>query len=461
MSLAIDGLVSGLDTTSLINSLMTIEATPQTLLKNRVTTTQSMITALQGLNSSVASLATLGKKTALPATADLFTATSSASSVTATAATGASAGQLDLKITATAKMQVTVSAAMTTWPASPAVMTIVGSDGTKTEITAASTSLADMATAINASAAGVNAVRVASGTDVGTGLPLYRLQLSSKESGAAGAFQVYRGTAAEVTASTATDLLSEAGAATVATATDASITLWAGTAAEQVVTSSTNSFTGILPGVDVTVSKVEADPVSISIVRDTAGVSKVASDLVASLAAVFTFIDAKSAVSTSTTSTGASKTTAGVFTGNSAVRDVRSQLTAAATAPVDGVSPSSIGITVTRYGTVEYDETKFAAALAADPAKTQAMLQTISSRLADAATSASDKYDGSLTTLITGQQSALRTIDDQIGEWDTRLTSRRSSLERVYSALEVQLSNLNAQSDWLTSQLSALTTSTG
>ena len=33
----VDGLVSGLDTTSLINSLMQVEAIPQTLLKNKVT----------------------------------------------------------------------------------------------------------------------------------------------------------------------------------------------------------------------------------------------------------------------------------------------------------------------------------------------------------------------------------------------------------------------------------------
>ena len=67
MSMAIDGLVSGLDTTSLINSLMQVDAVPQTLLKNKVTATQSMVTALQGLNSKVADLATLAGKTGRPA----------------------------------------------------------------------------------------------------------------------------------------------------------------------------------------------------------------------------------------------------------------------------------------------------------------------------------------------------------------------------------------------------------
>ena len=105
-SLAIDGLVSGLDTTTLINNLMAIESQPQTLLKSKVTTTQSLVSAFQSLNTSVASLAQFAKKTALPASIDLFTATATASSVTVSAGTGASPGQIDLSVTSVAKGQV-------------------------------------------------------------------------------------------------------------------------------------------------------------------------------------------------------------------------------------------------------------------------------------------------------------------------------------------------------------------
>ena len=458
-SLAIDGLVSGLDTTTLINQLMTIESQPQALLKAKVSTTQSLVSAFQSLNSSVASLATLAKKSALPASIDLFTASSSASSVTVTAATGASAGAIDLTVTAVAKAQVSVSAAMKTWPDSPATFTIVGADGTKTELTAASASLADIATAINSSSAGVKASRVAAGTEPGTGDQLYRLQLTSAKTGAGSAFQVFRGTSAEVTAGTATNALTEPGAATVTTASDASVTLWAGSAAEQVITSSTNSFADILPGVTVTISKVEASPVGISVARDTAGIGAVASNLVASISGVLNFIDDKSVVTPRTTATGGSGTSAGVFTGNSTARDVRAQVLAAATSPINGRSPSEIGITITKDGTVTYDSAKFSAALAADPAGTQSMLTTIASRLSTAADGASNQYTGSITQVITGQKSTLSTLDDQISNWDVRLASQRSSLERTYSALEVSLSNLQAQSSWLTSQLSALSTS--
>ena len=111
-SLAIDGLISGLNTTDLINKLMSVEAQPQTLLKNKVSTTQTLVSAFQSLNTSVASLASYAKATALPTAANLFTASSSAPSVTVTAGTSATPGQIDLSVTAVAKAQVSVTAAI-------------------------------------------------------------------------------------------------------------------------------------------------------------------------------------------------------------------------------------------------------------------------------------------------------------------------------------------------------------
>jgi flagellar hook-associated protein 2 len=459
MSLAIDGLISGLDTTSLINQLMAVNAAPQTLLKNKVTGTQTLMSGLQGLNTQVASLATLAKKAALPATTDLFSATSSAASVQVTAAAGAAPGQLEFAVTAVARAQVTVSAAMAVWPDTPPTLTIVDADGVATQITAASSSLSDVASAITASAAGVKAVRVAAGSDPVTGDPIYRLQLTSAQTGADHAFTVYRGSSAQVTAGTATNLLDLPGSASVTSASDAAVTLWGGTSAEQVITSSTNSFADILPGVSLTVSAVEADPVVVSISRDAKATSAIAAGLVASLAAALGFIDARTAVSTSAATGGGSATSAGIFTGNGIVRAARATIMSAASLPIGGRSPSEIGISVTRSGTLEYDEAKFTAALSADPAGTQAMVRTLASRVATAAENVSDKYDGTITNLITGQQSALKSLSDQIGDWDLRLASQRATLERTYSALEVQLSNLQSQSSWLTSQLAGLSTS--
>ena len=60
-SMGIDGIVSGLDTTALINSLMQAEAMPQTLLKSKVTTAGTFISALQSLNTRISSFGDAAK----------------------------------------------------------------------------------------------------------------------------------------------------------------------------------------------------------------------------------------------------------------------------------------------------------------------------------------------------------------------------------------------------------------
>jgi flagellar hook-associated protein 2 len=50
-------------------------------------------------------------------------------------------------------------------------------------------------------------------------------------------------------------------------------------------------------------------------------------------------------------------------------------------------------------------------------------------------------------------------MNNQIANWDVRLADRRTSLERTYAALEVQLSSMKSQSTWLGSQLAGLPTS--
>jgi flagellar hook-associated protein 2 len=454
-SLAIDGLVSGLKTTDLINSLMTVEGVPQTLLKNKLSSTNSFISSLQTINSLVQTLATKAKDAAKATSLDVFAATSSSTAVTAVTGPNASAGSVTFSVGSTASAQVGVTAARSTWSAAAEPLTIVGSDGKQTTVTPASGSLDDTVSAINKSGAGVTATKVAAGTDT-DGTKLYRLQLTSTKTGAAGAFQVYRGTGDQVTAGTATDVLTETGAAVVTQAKDASVTLWAGTAAEQVVTSATNTFTDLVPGLSVTVTKATADPVTVSVAQDTTKAQAVASGLVDAMNAVTAYYGSNTAV-TSTTSptTGSTTTTAGVLSGDGTTRDVVQRLTSTMSSPVGGKSPSSIGISITKDGDFTFDADAFQKALATDPQGTQAMLSGIAGNVGAAATAASDKYDGSITTSITGQQAVAKDLNSQIDSWTDRLTARRASLQTLYSSLETSLSKLQSQSSWLASQLAS------
>ncbi|AWB90394.1 flagellar filament capping protein FliD [Salinibacterium hongtaonis] len=455
MGISLDGLASGLPTKELIASLMQIEAVPQTLLKNKATRTTSIVTVLQALNQRIAALGDLSKAAAKPTALDLHTALTSSDGATATVGSGAAAGSIDFVVDKLAQAQSGVTAAMREWSTPPA-LTIVGSNGTTTEIAPASSSLDDVAKAINDAGVGVRALKVASGFD-GSGDPLFRLQLTGTTTGATSGFSIYQGTAADVAASTAVDVLASPGAAIITAAQDAEITLWAGTAASQTVTSATNSFEALLPGVSVTVAKADPNPVTLTVARDVEGATKVAQDLVTSLTEIFSFIDARTKVSIGTD--GA--TTGGVFSGDSTVRSAKQSLLSAISMPINGHSPADVGINITKHGTIEFDAEKFAAALASDPAKVEAAIAGLSKRVADVATQQSDKYDGVLTAKITGQESLAKSLTEQVASWDDRLAAREATLQRTYSALEVRMSAMNAQMTWLNSQIASLPKSGG
>ncbi|NUU18956.1 flagellar filament capping protein FliD [Cellulomonas humilata] len=450
-SLGIDGLVSGLDTTSLINSLMSAEAMPQTLLKSKQSSTTTMVTALQALNAKVSSLGDAAAKAAKATSWNATAATTSAPSVTATTTTDAAPTALSFTVDAIAQSQVSLTAGFATlaeFTGGASTVTIKKSDGTFTEV-AVGADAAATARAISSSAAGVSAVAVT--VDGST-----RFQLTSTATGATSGFEVFAGTRAEAEAGTVT-----AKALTpIRAAQDARITLWPGTgAAAKQATSATNTFSDVLTGTSITVSKVEADPVTLTVARDTAALTALASGLVGSLGVVLSEISSRSATITTTDSDGRARVTGGLFSGDSAVRGLQQQLSSAASYGVDGISPSEVGITVARDGTFAFDSAKFATALAADPEKVQKVIAGLAQRVADVATSTSDKYDGSLTRKITGQQSLVTDLGKQIESWDTRLALRRDSLQKTYSALEVTLSGLQSQSSWLSSQLASLSSS--
>jgi flagellar hook-associated protein 2 len=406
-----------------------------------------IISQLQTLNTSLQDLAAKAKTAAKGETLTAFSATSSSKDVTVALRSGAAALTTDIVVDRLAQKHTVVSAASASWPDAPPTLTLENAAGELLQVTADSSSMSDVARAINAAGFGITASVVAAGTDA-DGNPLQRLQLVATESGEQGAFHVYRGDEAAVAAGTAP------GAAIVVTGSDAQVRLWAGTAAEQTITSSKNTFTDLFPGVDVTVAKPSADPITIGVAVDDKARTAAAADFVKQIASLLTRIDngSKATVGESSGDT----TTLGVLTGDSTVRALRQSLAQAVQYPVDGVSPSTIGISIDRYGALSIDQEKFGAALAADPDAVNALFSGIAARVQQTTETYSDKYDGLLTARITGQQSEVDSLGKQLESWDVRLEQRRATLERTYARLETMLSQMQSQSSYLTSQLSSL-----
>ncbi|WP_258724221.1 flagellar filament capping protein FliD [Cellulomonas sp. NS3] len=459
-SMGVDGMISGLNTTDLINQLMQAEAVPQTLLKTKQTSTTTLVTALQALNAKVASLGDAAATATKPASWQAYKATASASSVTATTTATALPSELTLKVDTLASNQVSLlnfGGSGSPFTGTPPTFTIrtnadavAASERKDVTVTAKSGSVEDVVKAINeTTAAGVKAVAVkVDGA--------YKIQLTGSETGSTKDFAVFAGAAETLTSGSTAATMSE-----LRKASDAQITLWPGSTAKVEVKSATNTFANVLDGVSFTVSalpKTDDPPVTLTVARDDAAVKKLASGLVGALGVVFSEISSRTATTTKTNEDGRTVVTGGMFSGDSAVRALNQQLQTAASHPVDGTSPAQVGIVIGRDGTFTFDDAKFTAALAADPAKVQKVVAGLAERVADVAKKTSDKVDGSLTLKITNQQGTVKDLGDQIANWDLRLASRRAGLQKTYSALEVSLSGLKSQSSWLAGQLASLPT---
>jgi flagellar hook-associated protein 2 len=83
----------------------------------------------------------------------------------------------------------------------------------------------------------------------------------------------------------------------------------------------------------------------------------------------------------------------------------------------------------------------------------------VAARLDAAASDAIDFGTGSITTAISGRQSRISQIDNQISNWDVRLAAREATMRRQFAAMETMLGKLRDQSNWLAGQLASLPTS--
>ncbi len=449
--LSIGGLSSGLDTTTIISQLMSVESASQTQLKSRVSAAEKQVTALQSINTRLTSITSAAAKilpttfagsTVTGAAWSATTTTSSSPAVTATAVSSADARPGSVTFTVN---QVATTHAVVAGRAAAADETVVagppyevsiefpnaGTDAVRLMVGGSGT-VRDVAAAINGDASlGMRA------TVLQTAPGEYRLQVSSTTPGGAGAFEI----------SGMEDALGEE--VLLREGQDAEIDLGNGF----LLTSSTGSFDDLLPGASIRPTDAAlGQTVTVGVARDGAAASTAAKNLVDAVNVSLQELRSQSAATPGTTAGTAGSS--GPLAGDGVVRGTIQKLLSAVSA--SGVSPAEAGIELSRDGTLTFDQARFDKLMAADPVKAQALISGLATRLQDVAKEASDPTKGTITTSITGRRSTVSDLTDQIGRWDTRLSLRRETLERQFSALETALSGMKAQSSYLASQISGL-----
>jgi flagellar hook-associated protein 2 len=370
-NLSVSGAVSGIDTASLINSLVQAQSNQQILLKNRKSSTQTAASALSQITAALSTVGGLAGTLARTSDWAGSTATSSSASVTASA-TGTASGSLTFDVTSLAAAHALVSAeavsSMGTVVAS-GPLTLTKSDGTTAQIAVGTGSLADVVAGINAAGQGITA------TAVQTSPAQYRLQVTSTSTGATSRFGL-----AGLTGFTAMNTLTQGA--------DAAVTVGSDPATAYRVTSSTNTFAGLVPGLSFTVSKVESGVTVRSSVDGTQVAGQV-SKLVDALNAVLSKISAQTAYD-------ATKKTAGPLMSDPTVRSLQQQLLNL----VSGAGAA--GVSLSRDGTVTFDSAAFTAAFTADPGKVKAAFGATTTFAPAAGVTGSIAYSSSTSATAAG-----------------------------------------------------------
>lgn len=479
-SSAVDGLVSGLDTSSIISQLLQVDAAPQTKLKSNVSAAQSKVTAFQSVNTKLAALQTAAANLQSASAWTAAKATTVGDGVTATATPSATPSSLSFRVDnlATGRSvrsgDIPAGADLTAIKAALSLPMDVVRDGKVVgTVDASAGPLEAVVASINKiQGLGLSAVAINMGNNT------YRVQITSSTTGAKnGNFDLVpwqsgqQGPYSNADAASATRSTKFTTTA-VASSLSLELPAAAGTgAAAQYVTSESNTF-NLMPGVSVTASKVtpqDADPVTVSVATDATAVT----------AAVKSLVDAANAALSelaSQTKAGVVGPTGsisggGVLRGDSLMRSLTSSILTQVTTALGGTqSAASFGVQTTRDGQLTFSADTFAKAYAADPVKvqkafsprsadstvTEALSDGLADRLAKVAKAATDPSTGTLTKAITGQNDAISDLTQRIADWDSRLADKKARYQKYYATLEVSLGKLQSQSTWLSGQLANL-----
>lgn len=428
MASSVDGLVSGMSTSTVIQQLMQVESAGQTKLKDKVTAHQKATTALQSVNSKAAALSTAAETLLRADTWKLAKATSSSDALTVSASSGATAAQLNLAVTGLAKNHVrTVSVAGTgAITTGSGVAITIGS--TTTNIAVTTDTASGVASAINA--AGIDVKAAVVNADGGETI----LQLTSTKTGAASQFTISG--------------LQAGGGTVISQGTDAQLTVGTVGAGGYTVSSSTNTFTNALPNVTMTAVREQAG-ITVTVQSDADGIAAKVQALVDAANGVLSEVDQQAVL-------GGPGRTAGPLAGNSLLRQLSSDVLSSAAAGQTGYgSFKQFGVELTRTGRLAFDKAKFVAAYQANPAAVEAAV-TGTGGLAKTLDGVADKAKTNLTDAIQSRDTAVRGLNDQIARWDVRLKLRQDALQRQFANLEIALGKMKDQSSWLAGQIASL-----
>ncbi len=453
MSLAVGGIVSGLDTASIVSSLVSAAAIPKSLLEEDLAEAEEAQEAFAGLSNRIDTF--LEALEAMDTADELRSLTGTSndeSAVTVTLAGDAVMGSYDVQVNALASNEMEVSqgyAQKDSDGAFPSGVLSITYAGVATEITLSEddTSLQNVVDAINEQVDGITAYIM----DTGDPTEPYRMVLVGDATGAASSIEVDTSglTGATGTAPTFTQ---------TSTATDASITVNGVT-----ITDDDNVIDKAIQGVSFTIKEVTTAPVVVDVAQDDDAVVAKVQAFVDAYNAVISYIDQQKVFDPE-------EDIKGPFVGESLVRRIESQMQAALTGFYEDGSTvkmlADMGVTSSQSGEMEFDEEKFREMLETDyegvidfftvDIAEDADLDISASflnRLRETLTIVNDEETGLLAARDASIVESMATTQERIDAFDEYLLEYEERLNAQFLNMELTLARLQAGQQALTALL--------
>jgi flagellar hook-associated protein 2 len=445
---------NGLDVRSIVEQLVALEKKPLEKLKLDAATTQAKITTFGQIKSLVSALQDSVSKLTSVTGWNSVSATSSAKDyVGASAIGGTQPTSFSVEVQSLAKGRATASQSLTAGTAVGEGTLTLTVNGTAVDVAVDATdTMASVAGKINGANAGVTATILNDGSGE-------RLLLTSKATGLTGAFTLG---VSDIDGNDADNLglsrllfnTTETKAAADAAATINNIP----------VTSSTNTFTNVVSGVTLTVSKETevGKPVTITVAPDTTAAK-------ANIEAFVKAYNDVNGVLNEATKYDAEKGVGALLQGDSTTLALQSALRAAVQSLTTGGAfgrLSDVGISAQRGGNLEIDATKLGKALEQPDA-----LKTLFSSAGTGDAQGIAVRLKSVTTALLSTEGFFKRKDDSLNRMldanskdQNRVNDKASRIEtqlnRKYSALDTQMASLNALNTYLAQQISQWNKST-
>ena len=471
-SISSPGLGSGLDVKSIVNQLVALERRPIDKLGLEKVATEARLSSFGLLQSYTTNLRDAAKKLALPGTWTQASVTSSdVDKVSATVTGSAGTGAYSVSVTQLARSQSLASSSFASssttfgagtltlqigaWAAGapPSFSPKSGSSPTAVAITAGD-SLSTVKDKINAADAGVKASIVNDGSGA-------RLVVRSVSTGEENAVRISSSGDASLN-----DLAYSPDGVPTGNMTETLAALDAlATINGLPVSSSSNTLSGTIDGVSLTLKQVSASPVEINTSSDTPAMRKAVDDFVKAYNDLNNYI-------TEQTKYDPDKKVAGKLQGDTATRSLqqqlRSMLQSTSGASATYSSLSRVGIEIQRDGNLVVNSTRFSSAISDPPTLATAFT-------ADAVGDANDGFAvrfTSLTTALTdsngllerrseGFRSQIKRQEAQMTSLESRVARTEERLLRQYNTLDSNVGKLNSLGSYVSQQVSAWNNSKG